>query len=117
MQKQAQSLSTALDESVEPIQNPNPVEAPIDREAQSQRLRARFEAQLAEMRSEASQHNYVALFADCLTWELALCIVRHGAIVAGDILARLGGHVNRVLEYQTAQREADSVREQGLQTH
>lgn len=118
MLKHTQSRpSAAPDETAEPIAIRNLEAAPVDRAAVLARLRVKFTDQLREMSNEANRNNAAAVLADCFAWQLAACIVDYGAVAAGDILAKLGGHVKLLLEYQNAQREAEAAKEQGVQPH
>ena len=118
MFRQTQSRRSAISEkAAEPIAIPHPAAEPVNRAALLQRLRAKFEARLFEMRNEASQNDVRALLAECLTWQFAGYIVEYGAVAAGDILTKLGTHVTQLYEYQKAQREAEAAKEKGVQTH
>ena len=118
MLKQFQSGQPASPkQAADPIAIPNPVAAPIDRDALLARLREKFDAQLEEMRNEARQHNALAVLADRVSLGLAVDIVYYGSGAAGDILRFLGEHFIAVTQYRSAQAEAQARKEQGERAH
>jgi hypothetical protein len=109
--------SNALEESADKGAGACADAAPIDRAAMLQRLRSQFNDQLIAMRGEAVGKDAAPVLADCCAFLLASLIVQYGADAAGDILEKVGAHVNSILAYQRAQREAEAAKEQGARPH
>lgn len=111
------SLSTPLDETAaaEPVPKAAPSKA--ETAARLQRLRKKFEDQLSAMWHEADRESEHRLFVDCLTWQLAYCVVRFGTGATGDIISKLGANVTRIHEYVLAQEEAERALKEGAPVH
>jgi hypothetical protein len=63
---------------------------------------------------DAVEHDSARILADVLAWTLAKMIVSYGTpFVSGDILRRLGEHVDVLVERRRAWEEAQHAKEEG----
>ncbi|GAB4167776.1 MAG: hypothetical protein Fur0039_05760 [Rhodocyclaceae bacterium] len=63
--------------------------------------------------ADAQEHNAVELFTDVVAWKLAVIAFHWGPLAAGDVVRRLGAHLENLAEAAQAQREADLAKEAG----
>ena len=78
-----------------------------------QELVARYVAQMNAMSEDASERRMLQVFVDVAAWKLATIAYNCGAGVAGDVIRRLGGHLNDIALRADATREAAEAKSQG----
>jgi hypothetical protein len=78
-----------------------------------QALERRYVEQMNMLLEDANQRGALSVFTDVLKWKLAVLAYGCGPAAAGDILARLGGHLCTLADIDKAQREAEEARKSG----
>lgn len=80
-------------------------------------LEQRFVGQMNAMLDEADQRRMLPVFANVVSWKLAVLAHRCGPYVTGDVLRYLGHHLAVLAERDAAQREADNAKRKGQRPH
>lgn len=118
MLKQTETEQSAGPEEADaPCAKAAPVPSEAARAALAARLKARFAEQLAALRAEAEKERLMATLADCMAYELGLCIGRYGHGAAAHILGRIGSHTQGCIDLDEAAAEAKAARKEGYLPH
>jgi hypothetical protein len=80
-------------------------------------LERRYIAVMNELLADAQKHNAMNVFADVVSWKLAVVAHLWGARATGDILRKFGGHLATLTEAAAAQRESDAATKDGRRSH
>jgi len=88
-------------------------EAKESRAVPDRELERRYVDVMNALLADAQEHNAVWVFTEVVTWKLAVVAFHWGPWAAGDVVRRLGAHLENLAEAAEAQREADSAREAG----
>lgn len=78
---------------------------------------AQYETHLIErmnaLLQEADERKGLGIFANVVSWKLAVLGHHSGPGATGHILRLFGGHLERLVEVERGQREAEAARERG----
>ena len=89
-------------------------EAQISRQTVwDEELEGRYVEVMNALLADAQERSAVAVFAEVVTWKLAVVAYHWGPRVTGDIVRRLGVHLGALAEVTDAKREADAAKEAG----
>ncbi len=85
----------------------------------TQQIELRYLTAANALLDDAVAHESPRILVDVLTWTLARMVVGYGApaVVAGDILRRLGEQIGTLAERRRAQQEAEQAKEEGRASH
>ncbi len=101
--------------SVEAVASDTTVHAPADC-SPAQLVESRYTAALETLLDDALEHRHVEILVDALTFNLARLGYGFGMTAVGDIVRRLGGHINDIAQREAAQREATEAKKAGRMT-
>jgi hypothetical protein len=94
--------------------SPEPAEAVQDRAPMT---KVQFERHLIErmnaLLEEADERKGLGIFANVVSWKLAVLGHHCGPGATGHIIRLFGGHLEHMVEVERGQREADAVRKRG----
>ena len=94
--------------------SPEPAEAVQDRGPMT---KVQFERHLIErmnaLLEEADERKGLGIFANVVSWKLAVLGHHCGPGATGHIIRLFGGHLEHMVEVERGQREADAVRKRG----
>lgn len=76
-------------------------------------LDRRYVAVMDALLVDAQARDAVRVFADAVTWKLAVVAYQYGPEAVADILRKLGGHMGNIAENLAAQSEANAAQEAG----
>jgi hypothetical protein len=93
---------------------PDPAEAIQDRAPMT---KVQFERHLIErmnaLLEEADERKGLAIFANVVSWKLAVLGHHCGPGATGHIVRLLGGHLEHLVELERGQRESEAARKRG----
>jgi hypothetical protein len=82
-----------------------------------QALEQRYVEQMNALLADADEQDALVVFAEVVTWKLAVLAYRCGPAATEDMLRRFGGHLQTLAQQERAQREAEEARKQGRLPH
>ena len=109
----ARALQPPEDGEARPASEP----AEAMQERASPMTKAQFEKHLIErmnaLLEEADERKGLGIFANVVSWKLAVLGHHCGPGATGHIVRLFGGHLEHMVEVERGQREADAVRKRG----
>ena len=76
-------------------------------------LQRRYVAVVNAVFADALERRSLVVFADVLTWKLAMIANHFGSQATGDILQKFGAHLEFLAAAEEAQGEADKAKKEG----
>jgi hypothetical protein len=106
------SAPPATSETSAPIAEPPALPQPAGA-LTAEELEAQLVEKLNSMVRDANDRGMLQVFVDVAAWKLAAVALKGGPYIAGDIQARLGGHLRHMAEQDQAHKESDEARREG----
>ena len=115
------SFKKFMARALQPLEDREARPAPEPAESMQKRAspmtKAQFEKHLIErmnaLLAEADDRKGLAVFANVVTWKLAVLCHHSGPGATGHIVRLLGGHIEHLVEVERGQREARAARKRG----
>jgi hypothetical protein len=76
-------------------------------------LERRYVAVMNALFTDALERNSPEVFTDIVAWKLATVAYHFGPFATGDIVRKLGAHLETIARAEKAQQEADAAKKEG----